>query len=162
MDEGALDFALCVWREDGRWQVSSLPPRAADSLDTFVHAVRQQPGEGGTLGLVSVADEFFVVVRVNGDAVRYLLSDLNAAYDWPLADEVADALGIEVPEDDEELDEVQPAGDLTLLADFGMDAAELDVLCSDPELYPDEQLGSVAARLGFADQLESTLQSLSG
>jgi len=162
MDDDALDFALCVWREDGRWQVESLPPRAADALTTFIHAVRQQPGEGGTLGFVSIADEFFVVVRVNGDHVRLLLSDLNAAYDWPLAEEAADTLGIEVPEDDEELDEVQPAGDLTLLADFGMDAAELDILCSDPELYPDEQLASIAARLGFAEQLESTLQSLSG
>ena len=162
MDDDALDFAIAAFREDGRWVVSPMPPRTADSLESLVHALRQQPGEGGTLGFVSVADEFFLAVRVGPDEVRLLLSDLGAAYDWPLAEQAADTLGIELPEDDEELDEPEPAGDLTLVADFGLDAAELDLLCSDAELFPDEQIGSIAARLGFADQLEVALESRSG
>jgi putative tRNA adenosine deaminase-associated protein len=162
VDDDALDFAIAAWREDGRWLLDALPPRATESLAALVSALRQQPGEGGSLAFVSVADEFFLVLRVGPDEVRLLLSDLNAAYDWPLADEAADLLGIELPDDDEELDDPEPAGDLTLLADFGLDAAELDVVCSDPELFPDEQVGSIAARLGFAEQLETALESLPG
>lgn len=162
MDDDALDFAVAAFREDGRWVVAPLPPRAADTLTSFVHALRQLPGEGGTVGFTSVADEFFIALRVGPDDVRLLLSDLGAAYDWPLAEQAADLLGIELPDDVEELDDPEPAGDLTLLADFGLDAAELDILCSDPELFPDEQLASIAARLGFADQLQAALESLPG
>ncbi|MEZ5116118.1 MAG: tRNA adenosine deaminase-associated protein [Candidatus Nanopelagicales bacterium] len=157
MNDEALDFALAAWREEGRWSVSSMPPRVAEGLDTLVKALRQLPGEGGSLGFVSVADEFLLVIRVAGESVRLVLSDLNAAYDWPLAEQAADLLGIELPDDEDELDEPEPAGDVTLLADLGMDAAELDVLCSDPELFPDEQLASIASRLGFATEVERAL-----
>ncbi len=159
MDDDALDFALAVWREEGEWNVAPVPPRSADSLESFMHALRQLPGEGGVLGFVSVADEFFLALRVQGDHLRLLLSDLNAAYDWPLAEQAAERLGIDVPVDEEELDEIEPAGDLTLLVDFGLEAAELDQLCSDPELFPDEQVGSIAARLGFGEKLESALET---
>ena len=55
------------------------------------------------------------------------------------------------------LDDIEPAGDLTLLADFGLSPADIDLLCGDPELYPDEQIGSIAARIGFAQELTSLL-----
>jgi hypothetical protein len=35
-----------------------------------------------------------------------------------------------------------------------MDAMELSAVCSDLELYPDEMLGQVAARIGFGTQFE--------
>ncbi|TAK68177.1 MAG: hypothetical protein EPO13_11510 [Actinomycetota bacterium] len=159
MDDDTVDFALAVWREDGSWVVSPLPARALSGLDEILRSLRQLPADDGALGLVAVADEFFLMIRVNGEHVRLLLSDLNAAYDWALADEVAERLGIDVPDDEEELAEIEPAGDLTLLADLGMEAAELGLLCSDPELYPDEQVSSIAARLGFAEPLAHALPS---
>lgn len=162
MDDDALDFALVAGREDGRWVVSQLPPRAADSLDGLLAVLRQQPGEGGTFGFVSVADEFFLALRVQADDVRLLLSDLNAAYDWPLAEQAAERMGIELPEDEEELDEPEPAGDLGLFADFGMDAAEVDILCADPELFPDEQVASITTRMGFGDQFRTAVDALPG
>jgi putative tRNA adenosine deaminase-associated protein len=57
--------------------------------------------------------------------------------------------------DDE--DEVEPAGDLDIFADFGMDAMELSAVCSDLELYPDEMLSQIAARIGFGPQFESVV-----
>ncbi len=69
-------------------------------------------------GFVSVADEFFVSLRIQGAKIRVLLSDVTAALDWPIADEAAEMLGVDI-DDLEEIDDIEPAGDLTLLADFG-------------------------------------------
>lgn len=159
MDEDAVDFAVAAWREEGRWVVDVLPARTVDRLDTLIAALRAQPSESGVLGLVSIAEDFFLAVRVLGDDSRILLSDVTAAQDWPLAREAVDHLGVPMPEGDE-LDEVQPAGDLRIFEDLGVGPDEVDLLCEDPELYPDEMLAAVASRIGFGDQFDATLESL--
>ena len=159
MDESGVDFAMAAVREEGAWQVEALPAKLGDELETFLHALRQQPGEGGALGFVSVAEDFFVAARVLGAETRLLLSDVTCAADWPLAADVLDHLGLEPPTG-EELEEVEPAGDLAIYSDLGLPAMELAMLCEDVDLYPDEQIGSVAARLGFGEQYEALVQSV--
>jgi putative tRNA adenosine deaminase-associated protein len=158
MDDDALDFAVAVWREEGRWQVDALPTRTADSLDALEAALAAQAGDSGVLGLVSVAEEFFLAVRT-GSQNRYLISDVAAADDWPLAREAVERMGVPMPEG-EELDEVRPAGDLRIFEDLGTGPDELDLLCGDLELYPDEMLAQIAARAGFGDLFDATLESL--
>lgn len=160
MDEDEVDFAVAAWREEGRWSLASLPPRAVGSLGAFIAALRQLTGEGGAVGFVAIEEEFFVGVRIAPDgATRVLLSDLNAAYEWPLAEEAADLLDIELPEDEEELDEVEPVGELGLVSDFGIPADDIELLLGDPDLYPDEQVSSIAARLGFGEQFAKVLDA---
>jgi putative tRNA adenosine deaminase-associated protein len=154
--ESAADFAVAVSREEDRWQVTSLPPRVADGLHPLLAALRQQWGEGGVIGLVSVAEDFFVAARMTTADVRLLLSDATAAIEWPLARQVLDELQVAVPEDDEH---VAPAGDLAIFADLGMDAMELGAMCDDLDLYPDEVLSGIAARLGFGDQFERAVDT---
>ncbi len=84
------------------------------------------------------------------------LSDVTAAVEWPLARQVLGHLNIAVPVD-EELDQVFPAGDLSMFADLGVDEMELGALAGDLDLFPDEQLASLAERLGFAQALERAL-----
>ena len=158
-DESEADFAVAVYREEGRWEVVALPPRAAASLESLVHALRQQPAEGGAIGLVSIGDDFFVALRVAGEDVRLLISDATAAEDWSLAAEVLEALGEPVPDD---ADDGGPAGDLAIFGDLGFDALELEAICDDVELYPDEMLGSIAGRLGFADSFEDAVDAANG
>jgi putative tRNA adenosine deaminase-associated protein len=130
----------------------------AGTLHGLVGALRQLPAEGGTIGLVSVDEDFFVAVRLIGHDVRLLLSDVTAATDSPLARELLDELELPVP-DDEELEHVQPAGDLGLFTDLGLDAMELGALCDDLDLYPDEMLASVAARLGFGEPFQRAVDA---
>jgi putative tRNA adenosine deaminase-associated protein len=158
-DESEADFAVAVSREEGRWEVTSLPPRAGVSLEMLVHALRQQPGEGGAIGLISVGDDFFIALRVNGPEVRVLVSDATAAEEWTLAAEALDALGEPVPGDE---DDEGPVGDLHIFSDLGFDALELEAICDDVELYPDEMLTSIASRLGFADAFESAVDAATG
>lgn len=153
-DDAGRDFAVVCYREEGTWEIGLLPERASASLEAFVAAVRQQPGEGGAIGFVDIADDFFVAARVVGDGVRLLLSDLTAADEWRFAREVVERLGIPRPDDSDELDEIEPAGDLGMFADLGLSEMELGLLLSDVDAYADEMLFAIARRLGFGDELE--------
>lgn len=156
-DTGATDFAVVVYREDDRWEANVLPPRVGEDLDALVDAIRRQAGSGGAIGFVSVEDDFFVAVRIRGQDVSLLLSDVTAAGESPLAGEVLEALDLPMPGADDE--RVQPAGDLTIFSDLGLKAMELGALCDDLDLYPDEMLDSIAARLGFGDTFRRALDS---
>jgi putative tRNA adenosine deaminase-associated protein len=148
-------YAVIAYRDAGTWQVELLPEAVTADLHALVAAVRQQPGDSTALALVDVADEFFVAARVQHGDVRLLLSDVTAALDWDLAAQVLEHLDLEPPEDDDP--EVEPAGDLTLFDDLGLDARELGALLSDLDAYADEMLLAVAARLGFAAAYERAL-----
>lgn len=152
-------YAVVAYREDGRWQVGVLPDALTDDLDRLVAAVRQQPGENGAFALVDVADEFFVVVRVQRGQVSLLLSDVTAAVAWDLAAQVVDALDLDVPGDDD-LEEVWPAGDLGIFSDLGLDEMELGAILADDDAYADEMLSALARRLGFADAYERVVDAL--
>ncbi len=160
-DTDTSDFAVVVYREDDLWEAEVLPVALTADLDGLIHALRQQPSIGGTIGLAAIGDDFFVALRVIGGQVSVFLSDVTAAVEWPLAHQVLDYLDIPVPEN-EDLDQVLPAGDLSIFADLGVDEMELGALAGVPDLYPDEVLTSLAARLGFAPALERALNAALG
>ena len=152
MAENDVDFAIAAYRDEGVWQLAELHASIAEDIDDLLSALKRFPSDVGVLAFVSVNDEFFVIARALGSKVRLLLSDVTAVTDWPLANGVADILDVPDPEDD---DEPQPAGDLDIVSDLGMQAMELGVLCDDPDLYPDEVLADIARRLGFGDDFEA-------
>jgi len=51
---------------------------------------------------------------------------------------------------EDDLEEFEPAGDVRLLEEFGVSAEEIELLCANEDLYPDEQLAAIAERLGIA------------
>ena len=141
-----VDFVLVAYREEGVWQLQELEAVTAADLDGFATELRRYPGDGGALGLVSVDEDFFLVVRVAGADMKLLLSDVTAATDWPIAASVVDHLDLPLPDDEEPQ---EPAGDLAIVADLGMGAMDMGALLDDYDLYPDEMLGDIATRLGF-------------
>src|ERR1700734_3447436 len=157
-DVTSADFSVVVYREDDAWEAELLPTVLTENLDGLIHALRQQPSIGGTIGLAAVGDDFFVALRVIGAQVSVFLSDVTASVDWTLARQVFDYLDIDLP-DDEELDQVLPAGDLSIFADLGVDEMELGALSGDLDLFPDEVLASIARRIGFGPALERALDA---
>ena len=143
----AVDFALAAYREEGVWQVAELTHDHVTDIETVASALRRLPGDHGAVGMIAIDEDFFVIVRVAGQLTRVLLSDITAATEWELAASAVEFLGLPLPEDDE--DEQEPAGELDLLDDLGMQAMDLAVLLDDYDLYPDEMLSDVARRLGF-------------
>ncbi|MEV0400713.1 tRNA adenosine deaminase-associated protein [Actinoallomurus sp. NPDC050550] len=150
------DFAVVVYREDDAWEVEQLPIALTEDLEGLIHALRQQPSIGGTIGLVAVGDDFFVALRMLADEVLVFLSDVTASVDWVLARQIVEYLELDIP-DDEELDQVLPAGDMSIFADLGLDEMELGALSGDLDLYPDEMLASIAKRLGFGAAFERAI-----
>jgi len=158
----SADFSVVVFREDDAWEVEVLPAALTENLDGLIHALRQQPSIGSTIGLAAVGDDFFVALRVIGSQVSVFLSDLTASVDWPLARQVLDYLDIPIPEDDDDLDQVFPAGDLSIFADLGIDEMELGALSGDLDMYPYEVLEAIGRRLGFGPALQRALDGLDG
>jgi putative tRNA adenosine deaminase-associated protein len=151
MSGDAVDFAVVAYREEGVWQVEELDEERAADLDGLAVELRRFPGDGGALGLVSVDEDFFVMVRVLGAETRLLLSDVTAATDWPLARAVVDHLELPVPDDE---DEQEPAGDLGIVTDLGLGPMDMGALLDDLDLYPDELLSDIARRLGFGREYD--------
>jgi len=140
----SADFAVIVYREDDVWEAELLPPAVSESLDGLLQVLRQQPSIGGTIGLAAVGDDFFVALRVVGSQTSVFLSDLTASGYWPLARQILDYLDIPVPDDEDDIDQVLPVGDLSIFADLGIDEMELGAISGDLDMYPSEALESIA------------------
>jgi putative tRNA adenosine deaminase-associated protein len=149
-----IDFAVVAYREEGVWQVEEIATEKVTDIDSLATELRRWPGDGGALGMVSVDEDFFVLVRVTGARTKLLLSDVTAATDWPIARSAVEFLEIPLPDDE---DDQEPAGDLGILADLGMSAMDMGALVDDYDLYPDEMLGDVAARVGFGSLFDEVV-----
>lgn len=160
-DERVADFAVAVYRDEVDWRVELLEPEAAQDLEELIETLQNRAAAAGTaLGMVAVSDDFFVLARVADGELRILLSDVTAGTEWPIARAVLDELEIPVPGDEDD-EHVEPAGDLGIVADLGLNTMELAALCDDLDLYPDEMLGSIASRLGFGEQFQRALDAAS-
>lgn len=161
--EDVEGFAVAVVREESTWRCSPLSPAALNSLTTAEHELRALRSTGAVFGLLDVDDEFFIVLRPAPTGSRMLLSDATAAIDYDIAADVLETLNVEIPDiDPDELDDVEPweEGDLGVLADLGLPEPVLSVILAETDLYPDEQLGMIAQRLGFANELSAVLDKL--
>src|SRR3984957_434281 len=160
-DAGETDFAVIIYREEEQGEADRLPAALTPDRDGFVQARRQQPSIGGTIGFAGVGDDFWLAVRIIGEDVSMFLSDLTAAVDYPLGRQVLEALDIPVPSDDE-LDQVLPAGDLSIFADLGLEEMELGAVAADLDLYPEDAVAGIAERLRFGEAVEQALDRALG
>ena len=73
--EDEIDLVVALYREDGTPVVQSLELDLANDLDALIEALRRMPGDAGTVGMVSIDQDVFVIVRVRGRVVQLMLSD---------------------------------------------------------------------------------------
>lgn len=158
-DDDGVDIAVAAYRDGTEWQVADLARDHLTDIETLADALRRFPGDDGAIAMVTVDEDFFVLVRVHGDRTLVLLSDVTAAEEWDLAEsavEHLENLGLDVPEPDD--DDAVPAGHLGILSDLGVPEAELsdllEELLDDDELFPEETLSDVARLLGFGEQFD--------
>ncbi|MGA1158959.1 MAG: tRNA adenosine deaminase-associated protein [Candidatus Nanopelagicaceae bacterium] len=157
MANETLEFALLAWREDGSWSASRLPDDATQDIGIALDALRVQQVDGGAIAMLAIDDSFFIIIRQVGEDMRMMMSDALAALEYEIASEVLELLDIDSPEED---DADEPAGDLNLLSDLGLDAMDLQMICDDSEKYPDEQLESIARQVGFGDKFLEIVENL--
>jgi len=152
--KGPEDFGIIAWHEDGRWNVSELTH--ARDLGSIMDQLNSQATNGGAIALIAIEEDYFVVARALGSQMQMMISDVTYALESDLAADLLEMLDLPFPEED---DDSQPGGDIDLLSDLGMSAMELEALCDDPELFPDEQLDAVASKLGFGNQFAELYES---
>ena len=154
--EDEIDFVLAAYREDGEPRVQELAKDLANDLDELIVQLRRLPGDAGSIGFVSLVEEVFVIARVRGQHVQVLLSDGTAAGEWPIARDVADYLGEEIPEEE---DEPEPMGDLGILADLGLSDFDLGAIVDDLDMGSDEMLMAVADKVKLNPQFRKVAEA---
>lgn len=152
LQDGA-DYVVAAYRDGDDWNVAELKASLGDDVEALAEALGRLPS-GDVVAMVSVNEDYVVVMRRVGSATRVLLSDVTAVTDSDIAVDIADLLDLPDFEDD---DEPVPGGDLELLADLGVSAADLTELCTDDDIIPDDLLVEIADQMGFADELEEIL-----
>jgi putative tRNA adenosine deaminase-associated protein len=159
--EPRASYAVRVSRAQAGWRVELLADDAADELPVLERALGDPGTEGWPPPFVLVVDSrlYFVVLRHGpGGMVRVLISDATML-EWVLAAEVVERYGIGVDTDGAFDDDESgwPGGDLDVFADDGLPAAELRPIVTADDLWADEMVQRIAARLGFADELAAVV-----
>jgi putative tRNA adenosine deaminase-associated protein len=149
-------FAALIHRSADGWSGEEMLLDEIEDLDSLVEEVRDR-ADGLALLFLEEDDEYFAVVRVDGDSdARTFISDVRAIDAFPLAarimeDEVSVAV---VDDDDSPPPAITPAGDPTIVADFGISSKALVELCGEEGLLPADVITAICAKAGCADVLE--------
>lgn len=148
-----VDFAVAAWHEADTWKLEILSDPY--NLGAIISELKSHQTNGGALALIAIDEEFFILVRVLGKHISLFISDVTCAIDYEVANEFLEISDLPAPEFD---DEPLPGGHMDIIADLGMGHMELEALCDDTELFPDEQLEAIAKRLGFSEQFVELLE----
>jgi putative tRNA adenosine deaminase-associated protein len=154
---GPASYAVRVSHAGARWRVDLLADDAGDELPVLERALGEFDAAAWPPPFVIVVDSrlYFVVLRHGpGGMVRALISDATML-EWVLAAEVVERYGIGVDTDGAFDDDESgwPGGDMDVFADDGLSAEELRTIVTADDLWADEMVQRIAARLGFADEL---------
>lgn len=154
--EDDVDLVVAAYREDGKPIAVPMDYDLANDLDELIRQLGRLPSDNGAIGFVSVAGEFFVICRVRGRVVEVLLSDVTAAQDWPIARDVVDYLGEEMPDEEED---PAPLGDLEMFAANGLGAFEFEAIATNYDEDSDELVAQVAQKLKIGPEFERAAQA---
>lgn len=156
---GPASFAVRVSHTGARWQVDLLADDAGDELPVLERALGDTDAWPPPFVVVVDSRLYFVVLRHGpGGMVRALISDATML-EWVLAAEVVERYGIGVDTDGAFDDDESgwPGGDMDVFADDGLPAEELRTIVTADDLWADEMVQRIAARLGFADELAAAV-----
>lgn len=149
-------YALAVARENEQWNILALDASALTDVDSAAKQVKNMRSAGPAFALLNVDDEFFIIIRPTPAGNRMLLSDATAAIDYEIAEQVLQRLNIDTPDlPPDQIADTEPwgEGDFGILEDVGLPEPIAEIIVSETDLYADEQLESIAERLGCEDEL---------
>jgi len=161
-------FAAALARSDGAWVGSEFDLDDVEDLDQVVDMLRELAGddsEGPALLFVEEDDEWFGVVRVDGDNdPRVFVSDSRVVeqsrvagilYEEAAAQPVVEAEESEDDDDEESMrPAAEPAGDAELVADLGTSSARLLELCAEEGQLPADIITAICERAGCLAELD--------
>ena len=150
-------FAALIHRSPEGWSGEEIVLDEIEDLDGVVDEIRDR-SEGLALLFLEEDDEYFAVVRVDGDRdTRTFISDVRAIDLFPLAAKIMeDEVPVDPAEDGEDIPpaSITPAGDPSIVSDLGISSDELVALCGEEGKLPADVITAICAKAGCADVLE--------
>lgn len=151
---GAVSYFTAVVARSGRsWRVRDVEVDEASTLDELADALRAVAvGDEPVLAVVEHEDEWFAIVRVDGEELpRLFVSDLAAASTGHYATLLAPAADVD---SDDDLDDVRPPVGAQDEDEDGSDDADDEDDADEGGVTPDDEEIVVAAWAGETDLLE--------
>lgn len=166
--------ATALFRNGADWSVEDADLSDVEDVDMVVDVLRDiDPNAKTAVLLVEQDDEYVAIVRVDGDdEPRVFVSDGRAADAFPLVEAITSGVDIDAgvsgagsPGDaDDESEEVDddpppghdmaPAGDASVLADFGTPAKQLLDMCAHEHTLPGDVIAAVIENAGALEEYE--------
>lgn len=152
-------FAAALAQTSDGWSGREVDMETVEDLDSLVEYLRDL---GDTvLFFLEEDDEYLAIVRVDGDGdPRTFISDDRAVGTSDLAalvmEDVAPPEEAEAEEDDDEgtRPDAEVAGDVDVVASFGVSGDKLVELCATEGMLPADIITAICEKAGCADVLE--------
>ena len=155
-------FAAALAQSDDGWSGREIDMDAIEDLDSLVETLRDL-NEGGTvLFFLEEDDEYLAIVRIDGDGdPRTFISDDRAvgtsARAALIMEDVAPPDEADADEDDDEgtRPDAEVAGDVEIVASFGVTSDKLVELCATEGMLPADIVTAICEKAGCADALDA-------
>lgn len=155
-------FAAALAQSPDGWTGREIDMDNVDDLDSLVELLRDFGDGGGTvLYFLEEDDEYVAIVRVDGDGdPRTFISDDRAiatsAHAALLMEDVAPPEDVEVDDDEDEgtRPDAEVAGDVDIVASFGVSGDTLVELCATEGMLPADIVTAICEKAGCADVLD--------
>lgn len=155
-------FAAALAQSPDGWSGREIDMETVEDLDSLVETLRDLSSDGGAvLFFLEEDDEYLAIVRVDGDAdPRTFISDDRAVGTSDLAALVMeDVTPPEEAEGDDDDDEgtrpdAEVAGDVEVVASFGISGKRLVELCATEGMLPADIVTAICEKAGCADVLD--------
>lgn len=153
-------FAAALTRSADAWSGHEVDMEDVEDLDSLVETLRDLADGGTALFFLEEDDEYLAIVRVDGDRdPRTFISDDRAVGTSVKAALVMeDVAPPEDADDDDEDESTRPdaevAGDVEIVASFGVPASQLVDLCHTEGMLPADIITAICEKAGCADALD--------
>ncbi len=154
-------FAAALARSDDEWTGHEVDMDNVEDLDSLVEQLRDLADGGTALFFLEEDDEYLAVVRVDGDGdPRTFISDDRAVGTSAKAalvmEDVAPPDDVESEDDDDEgtRPDAEVAGDVEIVASFGVPGSRLVELCHTEGMLPADIITAICEKAGCADALD--------
>ena len=154
-------FAVAMSESPSGWTAREVDMEAVEDLDSLVELLRDVDAGGTVLFFLEEDDEYVAIVRVEGDNdPRTFISDDRAigasAHATMIMEDVAPPEDVEIDEDDDEgtRPDAEVAGDIEIVASFGITGDTLLGLCATEGMLPADIVTAICEKAGCADVLD--------
>jgi putative tRNA adenosine deaminase-associated protein len=154
-------FAAALAQSPDGWSGREIDMESVEDLDSLVETLRDLSADGTVLFFLEEDDEYLAIVRVDGDRdPRTFISDDRAVGTSALAalvmEDVAPPEEAESDDDDDEgtRPDAEVAGDVEVVASFGVPGDRLVALCATEGMLPADIVTAICEKAGCADVLD--------